>query len=94
MLGLLSFPNLTEPLVTGFALSNLPHLGVEVFEPFPFCIRWNFDRALLRNERHLIVGIHICRAVKDGADPRSDCHVVRSPTRLEQNAIAKFSRAI
>src|SRR6266481_4488274 len=94
MFGLLRLPNFAEPFVAGFALTNLAYLGVQIFKALPFCVRWDFDCALLRRERHLIVGILVCRAVKYRTDPFADYHVIHAPTGIEQNAVAVFCSAI
>src|SRR5437660_4889658 len=94
MLGLLRFPNFGEPLVAGLALTDLAHLCVKVFEALPFRIGRNFDGALFRNERDLIVGVFVGGAVEDRGNPFAHRHVVSSPIWIEQNAVAVFRTAI
>ena len=94
MLGLLGFPNLAEALVTLFRFANLTHLRIQALELLPLCVRRNFDRALFRHERDLIVSVFVGGAVEHRSDPIAHGHVVISPTRIEQNAVAKFRGAI
>src|SRR2546430_7954573 len=94
MLGLLGFPNLAEALVTFFAFANLTHLRIKTLELLPLCVRRNFNRALLRNERDLIVSVFVGGTVENRSDPIAHGHIVISPTRIEQNAIAIFRGAI
>src|SRR5438876_11334101 len=90
MLGLLRFPNLAETLVTFFAFANLSHLRVKTLKFLPLCVRWLFDRALLRHERDLIVSIFVGGTVEHGTDPVAPGHVVFAPARIESNAVANF----
>ena len=60
-------------------------LLVKIFEFLSFGVRWDFDRALLRDERDLVVSVFVGRAVKYGTDPFADRHVVNAPARIEQN---------
>src|SRR2546429_9589431 len=94
MFGLLRFPNLAKPLVTGLAFTDLANLRVEIFEALALRIRWNFNRALLRHERDLIISVLIGRAVEHRSDPLTDGHVVCSPIRIEQHAIPMLCAAI
>src|SRR6266496_3958193 len=94
MLGLLRLPNFAEPLVTRLALADLAHLCVKVFEALSLCVGWNFDGALFWNECDLIVGVLVGCAVEHRGNPFADRHVVGSPIRIEQNAVAIFGTAI
>src|SRR5205085_6713679 len=94
MLGLLRLPNFTETFVTFFAFANLSNLCVKTFQLFPLRVGWNFDRALFWHERDLVISIFVGRAVEDRDDAIADGHVVSSPTRVEQNAIAIFRGTI
>src|SRR6266446_7922931 len=94
MFGLLCFPNFPETLITFFAFANLAHLRIKTLELFALPVRWNFDRALLRHERDLIVSIFVRGAVEYRSDPITHSHVVSSPARIEQNAIPIFRGAI
>src|SRR6266446_1025403 len=94
MLGLLRFPNFTESFITFLRLANLAHLRIKTLELFALPVRWNFDRALLRHERDLTVSIFVRGAVEYRSDPITHSHVVSSPARIEQNAIAIFRGAI
>src|SRR5439155_25018759 len=94
MFGLLRFPDFTKPFITRLALANLSHLRVQIFESLSFCIRWDFNSALLRNERDLIVGVLVCRSIKHRTDSLADCHVVRPPVGIEQDSVAVFVAAI
>src|SRR5439155_25139739 len=87
MFGLLRFPNLAKPLVTGLALTDLANLRVEIFEALALRVRWNFNRALLRHERDLIISVLVGRAVEHRSDPLADGHVVGPPIGIEQVAI-------
>ena len=53
-----------------------------------------FDGAFFWNERDLIVGVLVGCAVEHGGNPFADRHVVGSPIRIEQNAVAVFRTAI
>src|SRR5437879_6421909 len=94
MFGLLSFPDFTQPLVTGLALANLTNLSVKILESLPFGVGRDFDSPLFRNERDLIVSVLVSRAVEDGTDALANRHIVYAPIRIEQNAIAILRRAI
>src|SRR6267378_3527094 len=94
MFSLLCLPNFPEPLVTGFALPNLSHLRVEIFELLAPRVGWHFDRSLFRDERDLVVSVLVRGAVEYGTDSFTDRHVVCAPIRIEQNAIAVFRGAI
>src|SRR5438105_2733398 len=94
MLGLLRLPNFTEAFVTFFGFANLADLGIQALELLPRCVRWDFDRALFRHERDLIVSIFVRRAVEHRSDPVTHGHVVSSPAWIEQNAIAIFRGTI
>ena len=94
MFSLLRLPNFPEPLVTGFALANLPDLRVKIFEPFSFCIGRNFDGPFFWHERDLIVSVLVRGAVEYGTDSFTHRHIVCAPIGIEQNPIAVFSGAI
>ena len=94
MLGLLCFPNLAKPFVAGLALANFAHLRIEIFKALSFRVGWDFDCALLRNERHLIVGVLVCGSVKHRTDALANGHVVHAPIGIEQNAVAVFGCAV
>src|ERR1700730_13083999 len=94
MLGLLRFPNFAEPLVAGFALADLAHLSVKVFEALSLRVGRNFDGALFWDERDLIVSVFIRRAVEHGTNLLADGHLVCPPVGIEQNAVAVFCGAI
>src|SRR5438105_7878038 len=94
MFGFLSFPDFTQPLVTGLALANLTNLSVKILESLPFGVGRDFDSPLFRNERDLIVSVLVSRAVEDGTDALANRHIVYAPIRIEQNAIAILRRAI
>ena len=94
MFGLLCLPDFAEPFLAGFALADLAHLRVKILKPLALGVRWNFDGPFFRNKGHLIVSILVCRAVKDRTDSLADRHVVSSPVRIEQDAVAIFRTAI
>src|SRR5262249_25215751 len=94
MLGLLCFPNFAESLVTFLGLADLAHLRVKIFQLLALRVRWDFDRAPFRNQRDLIVSVLVGRAVEYGNDLIAHGHVVISPARIEQDAIAIFRGAI
>ena len=94
MLSLLCFPNFAESFIAGFALANLAHLRIEIFKALSFWIGWHFDCPLLRNERHLIVGVLVCGSVKHRTDALANSHVVHAPIGIEQNTIAVFGCAV
>ena len=87
-------PDFTETFVAFFGFANPAHLRIKTLELLSLRIRWDFDRAFLGHERNLIVSIFVSRAVEHGSDPVANGHVVGSPARLEQNAIAIFRGAI
>src|SRR4030095_9096501 len=93
MFGLLCFPNFPKPLITGFALTNLANLGVKVFEALALLVGRDFDRALFRNERDLIVSVFVRCAVEYRTDSFAHGHIVRSPIWIEQNTVAIFYSA-
>src|ERR1700737_4769038 len=94
MLGLLSFPNFAEPLVTFLGLTNLADLRVEIFQFLAPCIGRNFYRALFGNQRDLVVSLFISGPVEYRNDLVADRHVVISPARIEQHAVAVLGGAI
>src|SRR5437762_7296643 len=94
MLGLLRFPDFTETLVTFFAFANLPHLRIQALELLPLRVRRNLDGALFRDERDLTVSVFVGGTVEHRSDLVAHSHVVISPTRIEQKAVAKFRGAI
>src|SRR6266480_4638382 len=94
MFGLLRFPNFPEPLVAGFTFTDLANLRAKIFEALPLLVGRNFDRALFRNERDLIVSVFVRCAVEYRTDPFADRHVVHAPIGIEQNAIAMLYVAI
>src|ERR1700719_3078080 len=94
MFGLLCFPNFAEALVSTFVLANLSDLRVKVFESVPLRVRRHFDGPLLRNQRDLVIVIFIGRSIEYGTNPVADSHVVSSPIRIEQNAVAVLRNAI
>src|SRR5262249_15938799 len=94
MFGLLCLPNFAKPFITGLAFANFAHLRVKILQPPAFCVRRNFDGAFFWNERHLIVDVLICRAVKDRTDSFADSHVVKTPVGIEQDPVTVFGAAV
>src|SRR4029077_3320078 len=88
MFGLLRFPDFPETLVTGFALTDLANLRVKVFEALALLVGRDFDRALFRNERDLIVSVFVRCAVEYRTNSFAHGHIVRSPSWIEQNTFA------
>src|SRR6266478_7088424 len=94
MLGLLCFPNFSQPFIASLALANLAYLSVEILKPLSLCVRWDFDGSIFRNESHLIVSVLVCGAVEHRADLFADGHVIHAPVGIKQNAIAIPGAAI
>ena len=94
MFSLLCLPNFAKPFITSFALANLAHLRVKILESFALCIRRNLDGAFFWNERHLIVGVLVRRAIKHRADSFANGHIEKAPVRLEQDAVTIFRAAV
>src|SRR5436190_17640661 len=94
MLSLLGLPDFAQAFVSRLALANLPHLRIKILESASLLVRWDLDRALLGNQRDLIISVLVGRAVENGSDPFTDCHVIGAPTWIEKDAVTILRRAI
>src|SRR5206468_12053175 len=94
MFGLLRLPNFAKPFIAGFALTNFAYLGVKILESFALRRGRDLDGALLWNQRHLVVGVLICCAIKHRPAWLANGHIVKAPVRLEQDAVTIFRAAV
>src|SRR5438876_11525146 len=93
MFSLLRLPNFPEPFVTSFALTNVSHLRVEIFELLALRVGRHFDRSLFRDQCDLVGSVFVGGAVERGTDPVTDGRVVCGPIRAEARAAALLRAA-